>query len=280
MAVKIITDSTSDIPFSMRQVLNIEILPLSVIFGDEVYIDGVDLNADQLYEKMETTGQIPRTSQVTPVAFQEAFSKAVCEGYDVVCILISSTLSGTFQSAMMAKEQLSADNIYIIDSKTVSMGLGILVREAVKLRDSGKTAGEIFMKLESIKNRVHFYAIVDNVKYLKMGGRLSSTGALVATVLNIKPVVEVREGIISAVAKVRGLQNGYEKILEIVLKTGVDASRLFCLGHTNCKEKMNALKETLEKKLTLRNILLSSIGTIVGVHGGPGCTGISFFGAK
>lgn len=277
MSIKIITDSSSDIPTNIGNLLDIEIIPLSITLGENTYLDGVDITPDELYQQMKTNHILPKTSQPSPEKFSDAFKKALEENDEVIVILISSKFSGTFQAATLAKNNLKSDNIHIIDSETVSLGLGLLVREAVKMRDKNLSSLKIISRIKAFKSKLRFYALIDDLKYLKIGGRLSSAGALIATALNIKPIISVKAGEAKTIAKVRGRQQAYNKFLDLMLSEIYDSSLLFAYGHAGALERMMELKATIEKSVNVIDAVKGEIGSTIASHSGPGCTGIAFF---
>ena len=279
MAVRIITDSSSDLPFSKQETWGIDILPLRVIFGEEEYVDGRDLTAEQFYAKLSQAKELPKTAQVTPAEFEDVMRPYIETGDEIVVLPISRELSGTCASAMIAREQFPDAEIYVVDTLAVTFGLALLVEIAVRLRDQGLSAREIADKITQLKNRIRLYAVIDDLKYLRMGGRLSTAGAVVGSLLGIKPIVSIEEGKVCSVDKVRGLKAGYQSILERVRKDGVDPAYPAYLGHSNVPIAMQDLRAVIESQMKLDIAGSCDIGPIVGTHAGPGCTGIAFIAA-
>ena len=202
--IRIITDSASDITIEEAKELGVEVVPLHVIFGNDVFMDGVDISHDEFYKRLEECDELPKTSQTNPGGFVEVFEKYIKQGDEIVGIFISSKLSGTYQSSIIASDMIEDGKIHIIDSLNASMGLAVLVREAVKMRDKGKSVDEIKVEIENLIPRVKLIAAVDTLKYLKKGGRLSATSAIVGGVLGITPVISVVDGSVEVLAKTRG----------------------------------------------------------------------------
>ena len=278
MAIRIITDSTSDLTPAKAQQLGVHVMPLKVIFGEDEYLDGVTLTAERFFELLSQSETLPRTCQVTPEAFEEQFREAIKAGNEVIVITIASLMSGTCQSALIAKDLLQAEGVYVIDSETVTFGLRNLVMLAVKLREEGKAAQEIAAVLEEKKKKLHLYAVIDTLKYLKMGGRLSSTAAIAGSLLGIKPIISVGKGRIDVVEKARGAKKAYEQLLQLVKKEEIDFSLPLCFGHTNAPDMGKELMQCCEPLLKQGgDYPLCEIGSTVGTHVGPGCTGISYF---
>ena len=204
MAVQIITDSTSDLTEQEQRELNVHMLHMRVIFEDGVYTDGVDITKEQFYEKQAQAKILPKTTQVNPQEYCDAFEPLLENGDEVVAIIMSSRLSGTFQSAQIAKDMAKGgERLHLVDSLNVTIGEGLLVREAVRMRDAGATGAQIAAALEELKHRVRFVAFIGTLKYLKMGGRISTSTAVLGTMLGISPVVAIVDGEVKSVGQGR-----------------------------------------------------------------------------
>ncbi len=274
MAVKILTDSTSDIFSQQAEQLGVEVLPLRVLFGEEEYIDGVTMTAAQFYEKLAQSDVLPHTSQITPMEFTQVFERLTANGDEVVGIFISSELSGTFQSARLAAD--GHPGIYLVDSRLVTFAMGMLVRIAASLRDQGLPAAEIFLELERVKSRIVLSAVVDDISYLVKGGRLSSVGGKVATALNIKPLITMKDGLVVSSGATRGIRKAHQTIVQRLLKDGVDPAYPMVFGHSNAPEGAQALRELLAEHMDTGDIPLQMIGSVVGTHAGPGASGVVY----
>lgn len=280
MAIKILTDSSSDLPLDFIKANDIEVLPLKVIFGNQSYDSGVNLSTAEFYKKLETVTELPKTSQVAPAEMFDCFQKYANSDDQLIAIFISSKMSGTFHTACNIVEELNADNIYLVDSQTVTFALAVLVMEAVRLRDMGLDANEIYQRLEQTKNDIVLYAAVGDLRYLQMGGRLSSTAAFVGTMLNFKPIITIKDGLVAVLDKQRGALRAYKSIMSFVEKAGVDQDRPRAFGHTNCPDVMNDLISHIAKAdpdIDTDVFARCDIGPTVGVHVGPGATGLAFF---
>lgn len=276
MTIRIITDSTCDIPIEQQQSLGIDIIPLSVIFSGKKYADGVDLKKEQFYEMLSKSSDLPTTSQVNPDGFESLFKRYIDAGDAIVGIFISSKLSGTYQSAVIAKETVGSDRIYIVDSKSATFGLALLVYEAIKLRDSGLSAQIIYQNLIALCNRVKFYAAVDTLKYLKMGGRLSSSAAILGGVLHIKPLISVVDGEVKSVAKERGQKAAFTWILDKIKKDVPDTQYPLVFGHANVPQSMDEFISFINPVLNVTTPVICEIGCVIGTHSGPGCVGLAY----
>ena len=222
MSIRIITDSTCDLSPAQLQVLDIDFIPLSVYFGQEQYLDKVELSPEAFYQKLGQSKELPTTSQVNPDTFISHFQSELEKGHEIVGIFLSSRLSGTFQSAVIAKDQLQNDKIHLIDSMSASFGSALLLRHAARLRDEGKSAEEICQALDSIKDRLAVYGMVDTLKYLHKGGRLSASAAAVGTMLKLKPIVGIKDGAVVSVSKARGYKSAFRHLVHLLEREPAD----------------------------------------------------------
>lgn len=277
MAVRIITDSTSDIGLKNAKELGVDILPLTVHFGEEEYIDGVNLSNEMFYQKLLSGETLPTTSQITVTTFETAFNEIIKDGDEAVVILLASKLSGTFQSAMIARNLVSQTHIQVIDSESVTFGLGIQVREAVRLREKGMSAVEIAKEIERTKKDVWLLAYIGDLTYLQKGGRLSAGAAFFGSLLGIKPVIEVTDGEVRLIHKERGLKKAFSWIIDTIKSTGVDLTKPYIFGHSNDPALAQDFIDQLTAEVPLPETMLSDIGITVGTHIGAGCTGFAFY---
>lgn len=229
MKTKIIVDSTADLMPEYKS--RVSVVPLTVHFGDQEYIDGITIDHNTFYEKLVEDDVLPTTSQATPDAFMKEFDKVKEAGESAVVITLSSKLSGTYQSAMIAAAEY--ENIHIVDSGTVAMGGGILVEMALRFLDEGLDAKTVAEKLEEEKQKIVIVALVDTLEYLKKGGRVSKAVAFAGGVLNIKPVLSVIDGEINMLGKARGSKMGNNLLVQEIEKAGgVDFSKPVLLGYS------------------------------------------------
>ena len=276
MNVKIIIDSTSDVTAELKEKLTV--VPLTVHFGDEEYIDGVTITHKQFYEKLIETDTLPSTSQATPADFEKEFKK-LKEGESAIVITLSSKLSGTFQSATIAAEDY--DNVYVVDSASATIGGGILAQYALSLSEAGMSAKEIAAKLEVQKKRICIIAMVDTLEYLKRGGRVSKAVAFAGGVLNIKPVLSVIDGEIEMLGKARGSKQGNNLLVSEIQKSGgVDFDMPVLLGYTGLSDitlqkYVEDSHELWQESKTKLNHTV--IGSVIGTHAGPGAIATAFF---
>ncbi len=281
MAVHIITDSTSDLTVQEAQELNVHLIHMRVIFEDGVFTDGIDIDKEQFYAKQSQAKTLPKTTQVNPQEYCDAFQPLVENGDEAVAILMSSKLSGTFQSAVIAKDMLeNGERLHLVDSLNVTIGEGLLVREAVRLRDAGKSAAEIASTLEELRCQVRFIAFIGTLKYLKMGGRISASTAALGTVLNISPVVAIVDGEVKSVGRVRGSQKILSYTLDFAAHYPVDSRHCVMFGHSRCLEVMEPYRDKIVQALGIQDHAWDELGAVIGVHAGPGCYGLAYIGLK
>ena len=275
--MKIITDSTSDIPLDLLEKYDIDVIPLKYFFGDTEYIDGQGMTTTAFYEKLITSNVLPTTSQPSPDAFVKVFEKYLNQGEEIIGIFISSKLSGTFQSATIAKGMLGSDNIHLIDSKSVTLSAGSIIFEAIRLKGLNLTANEVAITLNRFIEKNTLLAVVDTLKYLQMGGRLSKASATVGTLLNMKPIVSIVDGKVESIGKARGRAKAFEKILEEIHKSPINYNHPIILGHSNDKPLLEQFKKFLiENDIDISYSYESEIGVVVGIHAGPSAVGLSY----
>ena len=279
--VQIITDSTSDLTTQEAAALHVHLIHMRVIFEDGVYVDGVDIDKETFYAKQAEAKVLPKTTQLNPQEYCDAFQPLLDTGDEVVAILLSSKLSGSFQSASIAAGMVEGgERLHLVDSLNATIGEGLLVREAVRLRDAGKSAGEIAAQLEELRSRVRFLAFVGTLKYLKMGGRISAATAAVGSMLHISPVVAVVDGEVKSVGKVRGSQKILDYTLEFAKEYPVDTRYGVVFGYSRCQETAETYREKVSEALGLRDHTMEELGAVIGTHAGPGCYGLVYIGLK
>lgn len=272
MSVVIFTDSTSDFSLAEAKSLGVEVASLKVAFGNEEFIDKVTITNDEFYEKLRASKTLPKTTLVSPQTFIELFNKHPND--EIVGIFISSELSGTFQSAVIAKYELGRDDIYLVDSGTSSLGLAMLVDEAVKLRNEGKDASRIFSAIDMLKEKVRIIAAVDTLEYLVKGGRLPASAGVVGSILNIKPILLVSEGKITPISKSRGMKNAVKEIHKIYKNLEPNTEMPIIFAHAGNSANLHSIKSEFDLSFIAR---ILTIGSVVGTHSGPGVVAVAFF---
>ena len=278
MSVKIIIDSTADTTPSVRERLTV--VPLTVHFGDAEFIDGVTIDHKTFYEKLIESDTLPSTSQATPDAFCRVFDEVTAAGHTAVVLTISSNLSGTCQSAMIAAADYPG-RIFVVDTKTAAIGAGILAELALELADSGMSADEIAGRITEERDKVCVIAMLDTLEYLKRGGRISRAAAFTGGLLSIKPVIGLKDGEIVILGKARGSRQGNNLLVtEIGNAGGVDFDKPVLLGYTGLSDLL--LQKYIEDSHSLwaggtDRLHSTPIGSVIGTHAGPGAIAAAFF---
>lgn len=274
--IRILVDSASDYQMQELKEKHIELVPLSVNIGENAYIDGVNLERDQFYEILQETGEFPKTSQPSPQAFLSVFEDAKEKGDDLICILLSSALSGTYQSAVLAKNMVEYDRIYLIDTLSATYNIKVMADYACRLVEKGMPAKEIVAELEGFKSRVKVVAALDTLEYLARGGRISKSVAALGNLAGIKPVITVNaEGEVAVLGKCLGKNKAVNHMVKTLQETGVDQSfpmyTIYSYGTENCSRFQNKLEKegyTIAERL--------QIGPVIGAHIGPEAFGVVF----
>lgn len=283
MAVKFIIDSAADIIPSECEKLGVTHLPLKVLFGEEEFADSVTLSHEEFYEKLTTNPNHPTTSQISPAEFEDAYERLTAGGDEVVVITLSSKLSGTYQSAVIASEDYEG-KVFVVDSLNATVGERTLLLYGVRLAAEGLSAADIAAKLDEAKSRIRLLATVDTLEYLKKGGRISATTAVVGGLLNIKPAIALVDGVVETMGKARGAKAANALLRQLIEKAGgIDTNLPMCLAYTgNDPENM---RKFMDEHGDLwegigDNMNVSSVGCVIGAHAGPGATAVAFFGKE
>ncbi len=275
--VKIITDSSSEFLAAQQQKYGVSVLPMPINFENQTYLSGVDITDEEFYAKLARAQTLPTTSMVNAYTFKKAFEEEVAKGNDVVAIVISSELSVTYSQAVMASQEVDANKIFVVDSKNAALGQCALVVEAARLRDEGLSAREIFDRLNVLKEKIRLHAMIDTLKYLRAGGRLSGKAAVVGTLLHVKPILAVEEGKVLNKGKAIGKLNAYRYIIDCFKKDCADLTKPFILAH-GCNEKAaNEFEELLIKETHVTITERVYVGATIGTHTGPGAIAIAYF---
>ena len=276
MAIRIIVDSTADL--CERDAEKFRVVPLFVHFGEEEYLDGVEMQKDEFYDRLVSGDEMPSTSQPSPATFEAVFKEITETGDSAIVITLAQEFSGTYQSATIAAEEF--ENVRVIDSRTVAIGTGVLASYAQKCVDEGKNIDEICALLEEKRDHVKVIALLDTLKYLQKGGRISKTAAFAGNVLNIKPVISIFDGVISVLGKARGSKKGNNFLNEEAKKYGIDYSMPILLGYTGQSDELlnNYIEDSRDLwQNELERLDVAQIGCVVGTHGGPGAIAVAFF---
>lgn len=286
MGVKFVIDSGSDVTQEIAKELDVKVLPLKVQFGEEEFLDGVTMSHEEFFRHLIETDVMPKTSQVPPYEYEEAFRELTKDGDEVVCLTISAPLSGCYQSATIAAADFEG-KVFIVDTANVCIGEMILLERGIELREEGKSAKEIAEILEQEKKEVKILAMLDTLEYLKKGGRISAAAAIAGGVLSIKPVVSVDEnGLVGVVGKARGSKAGNNKVTELIKACGgIDFERPYRLAYSGLSRAMldQYIKDhavIYEEYDTPETIQVETIGCAIGTHIGPNAICVAFFQKK
>ena len=278
MAVRIVTDTSAEYTVQEGRELQVSVVPMALTYGEESFLVGCEISKETFYHRLLEKKEIPVTSQPSPEQFLQEFEQAKAAGDSVVAILVSSALSGTLQSAVLAKQICGYEQIYIVDSRNASAGQKILVEAARKMADEGRNASEIVGELEKLKKKIRVIAVVDTLEYLYKGGRLTRAEAGLGTLANIKPLITINEeGKVVVTSKCIGRKKACHQLAEAVLKMEMDwdypVYYLFTADQENCENFKQELEKRMEQKGRGETL---ELGPTIGTHIGGGAFGIAF----
>jgi DegV family protein with EDD domain len=273
MSVRIVTDSTADLPPQLAQELGIAVVPVYVRFGDKSYRDGIEISYDELYDKLVNSPVYPSTSQPTPADFAQVYRELSKETDEIISIHVSGKLSGTYSSALQGKKLVdSKTNITVIDSESVTIGLGIITISAARLSLLNESLNGILEDIKQTKMNIHLLGVLDTLKYLALGGRIGRARALLGSVLNVKPLITIRNGEISPVGNVRTHAKAVEKLFEFV--KGASNIQDLAIIHNTTPDDAISLKDRLGSFVKSDRLYMARLGPALGVHAGPGMLGV------
>lgn len=271
--VRIVTDSTADLPADKREELGVALVPMKVSFGSETYLDGVDMDPDRFYAKLAGAAQLPTTSQPSPAEFQEVYQRLLeQEDGPILSIHLSSAFSGTYQSAVLAGSMMEeAADITVFDSKSASIGIGILVNAAAEAAKQGKSKEEILQRITELRKAFRLYFLVDTLEYLQKGGRIGKAAALVGSLLNIKPILSINDdGEVFSVDKVRGQKKAMNRILEL-LRQELDGQPIhLSMAYSTDRSTAEELEALIRQHFEVKSVQYTHLGPVIGAHVGPG----------
>ena len=273
--VRIVVDSTADLLPELRR--QVDVVPLTVHFSNQEYADGVTIQAEEFYRKLASCKELPTTSQGTPFDFDKVFEPIIAEGDTVVAIVVSSRLSGTYQSARIAAEDYPG-KVFVVDTLQVAISSSVLVAYALELVQKGMGAAEIAEELTAVREKVHLMAVVDTLEYLQKGGRVSKTVAIAGGLLNVKPIIGLTEGEIKMLGKARGNKQANALMNKEISRLGIDFSKPILLGYTGTDDAL--LRKYMEESSDLwegRVLPATIVSAVIGTHAGPGAVAVAFF---
>lgn len=275
--IKIFADSACDLDLDYLKELDVEMIPLTASFEDEVFEDRVTITTKEFYQRLKESKTLPKTSQIPPARFVERFKKYLDDGYQILYVAFSSRLSGTYQSGCIAKDMLETDDIIVIDSKAASVGLGLIVREAALMAKEGKTIEEIANRVIYMRDRMEHIFAVGNLEMLKRGGRISTAQAAIGTLLNVKPILQFDDGYIIPYDKVRGEKGIIKKIIDTMKERGYDLeNQVIGMNFSNNLDFCLKLRDEIQKEFNIKEFVISEIGAAIGSHVGEGTTSVFF----
>ncbi len=268
--MRIITDSSCDLPKEILEENNITIVPLNIEIDGKNYIDGVDLTHEQFYEKMSSAKTLPKTSQPSPQSFIDAFKDAAKKTGETLCIHLSSKLSGTVDCALMAKEMVDK-KIEVFDSLSGTIGLGIQVLKACEMIKQGTKLEKIIEKLKECRDNMRIVVYLETLENAVKGGRVTRTKGMVANLLNLKAIVHVKEGYVKILKTIRGKKRAFEFMLNEMAKKNVDfKDKIIGITHCDCIEDALDLKKEIIKRFNPAQVLVTTMGPVIGTHAGLG----------
>ena len=281
MKIRIVVDSTADVPSEIKKQLTI--VPLNVSFGEDLYIDGVTIQHEEFYKKLAESDVLPKTSQPSPDAFAQVYEAAKQAGETLVVLTVSSGISGTYQSAMIAAQGYP-DNVYVVDTLHVANAFGILAEYALELVEKGFGAQEIVDEITRVRDDVELFALVDTLEYLQKGGRISKTVAFAGSLLSLKPLVSMKDGVLGMKGKARGAKQGSSLMMKEILEAGgVDFDKPYLLGYTGLSDEL--LQRFIADSASIweqgsKPVRYVPLCSVVGTHAGPGAVVAAFFRKK
>ena len=275
--IQIICDTMNDVPKEIVEKYNIEILPATIVFDGIEYKAGVDIQGDEFYKMLRSSNSMPTTSQVTYATFKDTFEKYLNKGKKILYLSGSSAASGTYQSAMIAKNDIESDDIHIFDTYSLCIGGGMLITEAAIMAQESNDIDYIINKLNEYKEKVEVYFSVDSLDYLYKGGRISGTKATIGTILNIKPILKIEDGVVKQKTQVRGSKKIIPTLIEqLKLQVGDDFSdKEVYVGYGDDIEECNKFVEKVKNELSPKSVKIFQIGACVACHSGPDVFGLA-----
>jgi DegV family protein with EDD domain len=276
--VVVVTDSTSDVPKDVAERLGIYVVPQILIMGDQTWLDGVDIDPPTFYELLRTSPHFPATSQPSVGYFEDLFARLSEQYAGIAAIHVSDELSGTVNSASLAAANLPELAIEIVDSRSASMQLGLIAMDAARAAAEGASLERVAGRARSLVDQVKVYFVVDTLEYLHRGGRITGAARLFGTALNLKPVLQICDGIVQPVAKIRSRRKALERVYDLVAAEIAGADRVhMAVLHVAAPEEAARLAEQLEERFEPIELIRAECGPVIGTHAGPGTVGVAFY---
>ncbi|MCJ7695516.1 MAG: DegV family protein [Anaerolineaceae bacterium] len=276
--IAIVTDSTASIPPELLSKYNITVAPLVLIWGDDIYEDGIDIQPSEFYDKLVTTDVLPTTSQATIATFTRIFKELTDQGYDILTIVLSSKLSGTLDSAIQAKQAFPNATIELVDSLSTSVPLALLVLMVARSVKNGASMADCVTLAEKASKKIKVYFAVDTLTYLHKGGRIGGASRFLGTALNLKPILELRDGKIEGIEKIRTSKKAHARLIELMEKGIENKDNLNFIGiiAANAPDASNYLLNECKSRFQPEEIMIGTLSPVIGAHTGPGTVGVGF----
>lgn len=277
--IALVTDSTAYMPPELVKKYNISVAPQIVIWGDQTYKDGIDIDSSEFFTRLKTAKEMPTTAQVSVVSFQEIFQDLVSKGFEVLALLISTKLSGTIQSAVQAKELMNSagEKVHIVDSQSVAMALGFQAIAVARAIEQGANLKEAITLAEKLHEHTGVFFAVDTLEFLHRGGRIGGAQRFIGTMLNMKPILAIQEGRVEGIERIRTKAKAHDRILELTIEKVNQRSPVHLATlHANAMEDARALLTRAEQALNPAESFLTEVSPTVGTHAGPGTVGLAF----
>jgi fatty acid kinase fatty acid binding subunit len=272
--VRIVTDSTADLTPEQQRASGITVVPLNVHFGDQVFRDHVDLSADEFFRRLKASPQLPRTSQPSVGVFEEAYRTLRNGGDEIVSVHLSSKVSGTYNSALMAAQSLGDGAIDVVDSLSTSMALGFMALEGARLARAGKDRKAIAERLQALVSKARVICVVDTLTYLERGGRIGKARALLGSLLNVKPILQLKDGEVVPLGRARGRPQALSRLVDLLERDG--KVNQLAIMHGAAQSDAEQLRDRVASTYPGLDILLTEIGAVLGTHTGPGVIGFTY----
>ncbi len=272
MSVRIVTDSTSDIPKEVAEDLGITVIPLTISFGEQSFRDGLDLSADEFYRRLQTEKDLPKTSQPPPTLFEHAYEHLITQG-EVVSVHLSHKFSGTVEAARQVAQAMAPDKITIVDSGSASMGLGLCAIAAAEAARTGASRAECAAAAESVARRLRILVAFETLEYLRRGGRIGRAKAFLGGLLRLKPILTVKDGEAAPVTRSRSHAKAMDALAELF--TSEKPISDIAVLHTTTPDAAQALADRAREAAPSARIIVGRFGPVLGVHGGPGMVGVA-----
>ena len=276
--VKVITDSTSDMPPETLRRLGVTVVPLMVLMGEKSYRDGIDITSREFYQRLPQLSKLPTTSQPSPGNFMKAYEEALTDGSSVISLHLSAKLSGTYQNAVVASQNFPPGRVRVFDTQQVSAGIAFFVQTASEMARSGKNIDEIEAEMKSLRERVKIIATVDTLEYLQKGGRIGRLSSFVGSLLSVKPLLQVKDGEVHPLERVRTRAKALQRVAEIVKEQG--KLERVAIMHADDPDGAGELANLLSSVFPLKEMYISDIGPVIGTHAGPRTVGVGIVLAR